>query len=146
MYLVHKNLQFGRISQGQLPRIYICDLSSKVFSRVTEITLEAQQPHPCPVRSLPSGLMSSDFKGTLTGLFFGADSLRWFLNAGFGVQHLHRTGKSCKNQSIKHQYFCAFGLRVWPYQRMIPRLQAILSWKFLISSNCINSHEQNPYL
>lgn len=79
---VHKNLQFGCISQRQLPRIITCDLISKMFSCVTKITLEAKQPHPWPVCSLPSGLMSSDFKGTLTGLLLWC----WF----FVTVHKHR--------------------------------------------------------
>lgn len=46
-----------------LPRIIICDLDSKSLSCVTKITLEAGRPHPLTLGSLPSGLMSSDFKG-----------------------------------------------------------------------------------
>lgn len=139
------NLKLGCITWCQLPRIIIGDLISKMFCCVTKITLEAEQPHPWVVCSLPSGLMSSDFKGVLPGLLFWC----WF----FVMVHKYwlwdvvpptGQGKAARNSPLDITISVAFGLRVWPCQRMIPRLLAILNLEFLISSNSANSCEQNP--
>lgn len=47
-----------------------------------------------------------------------------------------------RSQSIVHSM--AFGLGVWPCQRVTPRLLAILNSKVPISSNRVNFYKQNP--
>lgn len=86
-------------------RILICDLISKMFSCVTKVTLEAEQPHPWPVVPYPVVSWALILREHWLVCCFGADSLPQFINIGFDLQPLHRTGKDRKKQSIRHHYF-----------------------------------------